>query len=176
MPHVHVSVGEDETTLLTVFVRGLNVDLDVASGSTVDFARNRAIDQLWAKVPFCHGATAMSTLRLFDAGTKRELQDNEPVEDGMHFVMAAETPREGVQTSGAAAYADVASSFMKGKLGSAVEEVKAKSGVAPRSREELQRLSVKDLRKVIEDAGASSAGCVEKADLVEAAIRATGGS
>uniref|UniRef100_A0A7S4RY32 ARMET C-terminal domain-containing protein n=1 Tax=Alexandrium monilatum TaxID=311494 RepID=A0A7S4RY32_9DINO len=170
MPRVHFAVGEDEATLLTVFVRGLEAEIEVEEGQTVEFAKNRAIDQLWQKLPFCHASTALMSLQVFEADSCRELDERERVADGMRLVLAQEPPSEpsaDASSAGAGfakAFADAASK----KLGMSSEAPQA--GGRHLTREALQKLSVKELRAVIAEAGASSADCVEKADLVERAL------
>mmetsp|Transcript_85363 Transcript_85363/g.242072 ORF Transcript_85363/g.242072 Transcript_85363/m.242072 type:complete len:182 (+) Transcript_85363:85-630(+) len=180
MPRVHFSVGEDEATMLTVFVKGLEADVEVEEGQTVEFAKNRAIDQLSPKVPFCHAMTALCTLRLFDAASCAELTGDERAEDGMRLLLGHEPPSEqpGEVPAASAALAGMFSEAAKKKLGPAVEPVKPAAAAGPPAPRaytlrELRRLSVKELRGVIEGAGGSWAGCIEKSDLVEAASRFT---
>mmetsp|Transcript_11093 Transcript_11093/g.25221 ORF Transcript_11093/g.25221 Transcript_11093/m.25221 type:complete len:183 (+) Transcript_11093:101-649(+) len=181
MPHVHFSVGEDEATLLTVFVRGLEAGVDVDEGQTVEYAKNRAIDQLWQKLPFCHAATALSSLTVYEAETCREVYDDERVRDGMRLIIAHEPPSEqaaeapSLGTGFAQAFADAAGK----KLGVDTRPAAAKPPASGRhvpTQEELKRMSVRELRSIIADAGGSSADCKEKTDLVERALSLVGTS
>ncbi|CAK0872031.1 unnamed protein product [Prorocentrum cordatum] len=42
MPRIHFGLGEDEGTLLATLARGLEAEVEVDAGSSVDFAKNRA--------------------------------------------------------------------------------------------------------------------------------------
>ncbi|CAK0872030.1 unnamed protein product [Prorocentrum cordatum] len=71
MPRIHFGLGEDEGTLLATLARGLEAEVEVDAGSSVDFAKNRATP-LWQHLPFCHAAAALMALRVFDAATSED--------------------------------------------------------------------------------------------------------
>lgn len=91
MANVHVSVGRDQATFLTLFNKEpLEVDIQLERGKNVEWVKNRAIDQLWPRVGFCHAVAALASLRVFDAASGRELAESEAAEANSHIVLAQE--------------------------------------------------------------------------------------
>mmetsp|Transcript_32315 Transcript_32315/g.60842 ORF Transcript_32315/g.60842 Transcript_32315/m.60842 type:complete len:173 (+) Transcript_32315:21-539(+) len=167
MLKISFAVSEDEATLLTVMTRGLVTDVDVQQGKDLGYAKNRAIDKLWKNIPFCHAVAALSNLRMFDTSSGEELEDSEPVQDGQQVLLALEPPGGKAEASAAAeAFASVVSAVGRHKLGLDQEENKPSESMGA-TREELQKLSLKELKARLLEAGLSTEGCLEKGDLVD---------
>merc|ERR1712032_101924 len=145
------------------FVKGLEADIDVDKGQTVEYAKNRAVDKMWPQVPFCHAATALSGLDVFDAESLEELTGDEKVRDGMRLVIARDKPG----TTPKAPDIQVPDRLSRPQKPPQAEEKEATARKKTYTREELNALSIKELKKVIERARGSAAGCLEKNELVE---------
>mmetsp|Transcript_75160 Transcript_75160/g.141764 ORF Transcript_75160/g.141764 Transcript_75160/m.141764 type:complete len:184 (-) Transcript_75160:94-645(-) len=181
MVRLRYSCGIDEHTVTAIFVKGLRTEVDVPKGNTVGYGKNRAIDKMWKQVPFCHAATALTSLTIYDAATFEEVDDEDVVREGAHYVLAHQAPtkeeleeEEKLSKSKSAEYMFGASKLPE-TAPAENTPVSAAKATAPEPTkytcEDLQKLSVKELRKIIQGAGGSCEGCLEKSDLVECALR-----